>query len=119
MQNRLISENELSRAIKNFFIGLIEQGKNVVEITECNAEIHKFIEAMPGHEAIEWNDVEKVGLPLVSDEYMVMIFGAESPTCLHFDSEDGVFFEERIDLGEEITTYRVTHWAKLPGGPND
>jgi hypothetical protein len=118
MQNRLISENELSRAIKNFFIGLIEQGKNVVEITECNAEIHKLIVAMPGHEAIEWNDVEKVGLPLVSDEYIVMICGAASPTCLLFDREEGVFFEERIDLDEDVT-YKVTHWAELPGGPDE
>lgn len=117
MQNRLISENELSRAIKNFFIGLIEQGKNVVEITECNAEIHKLIVAMPGHEAIEWNDVEKVGLPLVSDEYIVQICGAARPTFLMFDADDKVFFEERIDLDEDVT-YRVTHWAELPGGPD-
>ena len=117
MQNRLISENELSRAIKNFFIGLIEQENDVVEITECNAEIQKLIKAMPGHEAIEWNDVEKVGLPLVSDEYIVMICGAASPTCLLFDCEEGVFFEERIDLDEDVT-YRVTHWAELPGGPD-
>ena len=117
MEQRYVDSENLSHAIKKFLCGLIEQGKDVVEITEFNAELQKIIKAVPGVAAIEWNDVEKVGLPLVSDEYIVMICGAKEPTVLSYDAEDKVFFEERIDLDADVT-YKVTHWAEMPGGPN-
>lgn len=115
MERKFIDSEKLSRAVKEFLRGLIDNGKDFVEITEFNAELQKIIKAVPGVAAIEWNDVEKVGLPLVSDEYIVMICGAKEPTVLSYDAEDKVFFEERIDLDEDVT-YRVTHWAELPGG---
>lgn len=117
MEKVVIDREVLSKRIKDFLCGLIENGKDVVEITEFNAELHKIIERIPGEVAIEWNDVETVGLPLVSDEYIVQIAGAKKPTVLCYDAEDKVFFEERIDL-EGDATYKVTHWAELPGGPN-
>ena len=48
--------------------------------------------------------------PAVSDEYIVMIQGAKKSTCLCYDAEEGVWFDER----EEETTYRVTKWMPLP-----
>ncbi len=112
-----ISREKLEKAIKKYFKSLVSKGKHVVDIYDLNAELHKIIDALPQETAIEWNSVEKVGLPLVSDEYLVMIAHADKPTVLCFDAEDGVFFEERIDLDEDVT-YKVTHWAELPGGPN-
>ena len=38
----------LSEAIKQYFIGLIEQGKQEVEITEANAEIQRIINSQKG-----------------------------------------------------------------------
>lgn len=116
MEKKFIDSDKLSRAVKNFLCELIEKGKDVVEITEFNAELHKIIKAVPAETAIEWNDVDKVGLPLVSDEYLVMIAYADEPTVLSFDAEDGVFFEERIDLEGDVT-YKVTHWAEMPKSP--
>ena len=116
MEKKFIDQDKLSKAVKNFLCGLIEKGKDVVEITEFNSELHKIIEKLPAEAAIEWNDVETVGLPLVSDEYIVMIAYADEPTVLSFDAEDGVFFEERIDLDEDVL-YKVTHWAELPEVP--
>ena len=116
-EKKVIDSDKLSRAVKDFLCGLIDKGKDVVEITEFNAELHKIIEKVPAEAAIEWNDVEKVGLPLVSDEYIVMIAHAAKPTVLCFDAEDGIFFEERIDLEDDVI-YKVTHWAELPEGPD-
>lgn len=117
MEQKFIDSEKLSRAVKNFLYELICQGKDVVEITEFNVEFHKILKAIPSEIAIEWNDVDKVGLPVVSDEYIVMIAHADKPTVLSYDAEDQVFFEERIDLDEDVT-YKVTHWAELPLGPN-
>ena len=116
-EKKVIDSDKLSRAVKDFLCGLIDKGKDFVEITAFNAELHKIIEKVPAEAAIEWNDVEKVGLPLVSDEYIVMIAHAAKPTVLCFDAEDGVFFEERIDLEDDVI-YKVTHWAELPEAPN-
>lgn len=107
----VIDREVLSRRIKDFLCDLICKGKDFVEITEFNAELQKIIKAVPGVAAIEWNDVGKVGLPLVSDEYIVMIAYAEKPTVLHFDVDEQIFFHE--EMGEE-TLYKVTHWAEMP-----
>lgn len=117
MEQKFIDSEKLSRAVKEFLCGLIDKGKDFVEITKFNAELQKIIKAVPGVAAIEWNDVGKVGLPLVSDEYIVMIAYAEKPTVLSYDAEDKVFFEERIDIEGDVT-YKVTHWAEMPEGPN-
>lgn len=116
MEKKFIDSDKLSRAVKDFLCGLIEKGKDVVEITEFNAELHKIIEAVPAETAIEWNDADKVGLPVVSDEYIVIIAHAAKPTVLSYDAEDQVFFEERIDLEGDVT-YKVTHWAEMPESP--
>ena len=115
-EKRLIDSRELSRVLKDYFKALISAGKDLVDIHDLNADIHKIMDMMPSEEGIVWNDVEKVGLPLVSDEYLVMIFGAEKPTVLCYDAEEQVFFEERIDLDEDVT-YKVTYWAEMPGSP--
>lgn len=115
MEQKFIDSEKLSRAVKEFLCGLIDKGKDFVEITEFNAELQKIIKAVPGVAAIEWNDVEKIGLPLVSDEYIVMIAYAEKPTVLHYDAEEQVFFHE---VEGEVILYKVTHWAELPEGPN-
>ena len=114
-EKRLIDSRELSRVLKDYFKALISAGKDLVEITEFNAELQKIIGMMPSEEGIEWYDAEK-GLPVVSDEYLVMIAGAKKPTVLCYDAEDKVFFEERIDLDEDVT-YRVTRWAEMPKSP--
>ena len=110
-----ISREKLEKACKTFFYKLIEQGKGFVDVNEFNAELHKIINALPQEAAIEWIDAEWE-LPVVSDEYIVMIAGAKEATVLSYDAEDQVFFEERIDLDEDVT-YKVTHWAEMPGGP--
>ena len=114
-EKKFIDQDKLSKAVKKFLIGLIEKGKDFVEITEFNAELHKIIEKLPAEAAVEWNDVEKVGLPLVSDEYIVKIKYADKPTVLHYDANERVWFMECE--GEEII-YKVSHWAEMPGGPD-
>lgn len=49
---------------------------------------------------------------LTAVEVLVMIQGAEKPTCLYFDDED--FFDIQ---GGELIPYRVTHWRPMPRGP--
>lgn len=49
--------------------------------------------------------------PAVSDEYIVMIEGAEKSTCLYYDANGGVWFCEG---DEEEITYHVTKWMPLP-----
>lgn len=113
-EKRLIDRQELSRILKEYFCALITGDNDFVEITEINAELQKIIGMMPTEEGIEWYDAEWE-LPAVSDEYLVMIAGAAKPTVLCYDAEEQVFFEERIDLDEDVT-YKVTRWAELPGG---
>ena len=115
-KKRLIDSRELSRVLKDYFKALISAGKDLVDIHDLNADIHKIIDMMHSEEGIEWYDAEK-GLPVVSDEYLVLIAGAKEPTVLCYDAEDQVFFEERIDLEGDVT-YKVTHWAEMPGGPD-
>ena len=43
-----VHSNTLSEAIKDYFKGLIEQGKQEVDILEANAEIRKIIDGMEG-----------------------------------------------------------------------
>lgn len=113
-EKRLIDSRELSRILKDYFKALISAGKDLVDIHDLNADIHKIMDMMPCEEGIEWYDAEK-GLPVVSDEYLVMIAGAKKPTVLCYDAEEQVFFEERINLDEDVT-YKVTRWAEMPGG---
>ena len=118
MENKIINAKKLSGTMKDYFKTLISKGRSVVDIHDVNADLNKMMDMLPGAVAIEWCDVDKVGLPLVSDEYLVMICGAKKPTVLCYDAEDKVFFEERIDLDEDVT-YKVTHWAEMPMGPNE
>lgn len=110
-----ISIEKLENECKAFFYKLIDNGKGLVEITEFNAELHKIIKALPKAHAIEWNSVEKDGLPLVSDEYIVMIAYADKPTVLDYDADEQVFFHE---VEGETELYKVTHWAEMPGKPD-
>lgn len=114
-EKRLIDRQELSRILKEYFCTLIKSDNDFVEITEFNAELQKIIGMMPTEEGIEWYDAEWE-LPAVSDEYLVMIANADKPTVLCYDAEDQVFYEERIDLDEDVT-YKVTRWAEMPGAP--
>lgn len=114
-EKRLIDSRELSRILKDYFKALISKGKDLVDINDLNADIHKIIDMMPSEEGIEWYDAEWE-LPAVSDEYLVMIANADKPTVLCYDAEERVFFEERIDLDEDVI-YKVTHWTELPGKP--
>ena len=101
--------------MRDYFKALISAGKDLVDIHDLNADIHKIMDMMPSEEGIEWYDAEK-GLPVVSDEYLVMIAYADKPTVLCYDAEEQVFFEERIDLDGDVT-YRVTRWAEMPTPP--
>lgn len=114
IRNKYVSADELSTVCKKFFKRLIDKGHGFVDINDFNARLHEIIDALHGVAAVEWNETEKVGLPLVSDEYIVMIAYAEKPTVLYFDAEDGVFFEEKDD---EDVAYKVTHWAEMPEAP--
>jgi hypothetical protein len=115
-EKRLIDSRELSRVLKDYFKALISAGKDLVDIHDLNADIHKIMDMMPSEEGIEWYDAEWE-LPAVSDEYLVIIAGADKPTVLCYDAEEQVFFEERIDLDEDVT-YKVTRWAEMPEGPS-
>ncbi len=112
-EKKYIDSEKLSKAVKKFLINLIEKGKDLVEITEFNAELQKILDKIPAVSAIEWRDV-KYELPLVSDEYIVLIDGADKPTVLNYDADECVWYAEHE--GEEIF-YRVTHWAELPEAP--
>ena len=48
--------------------------------------------------------------PAVSDEYIVQIAGAQKATCLYYDADEGVWFDDR----EGEIVYRVTKWMALP-----
>ena len=48
--------------------------------------------------------------PAVSDEYIVQIAGAIKATCLYYDADEGVWFDDR----EGEIVYRVTKWMPLP-----
>ena len=111
-EKRLIDSRELSRILKDYFKALISAGKDLVEITEFNAELQKIIGMMPSEEGIEWYDAE-MELPVVSDEYLVMIANADKPTVLDYDVEDQIFFHE---VEGETILYKVTRWAEMPGG---
>ncbi len=50
--------------------------------------------------------------PAVSDEYIVQIAGARKATCLYYDADEGVWFDDR----EGEIVYRVTKWMPLPDG---
>ena len=113
MEQKYIDSEKLSKAVKKFLINLIDKGKDFVEITEFNAKLHKIIEKVPAATAIEWCDI-KYELPLASDEYIVMIEGADKPTVLNYDADECVWYAEHE--GEEIF-YCVTHWAELPSAP--
>jgi hypothetical protein len=115
-QKKYIQVAKLKKTIKKFFHKLVLNGQHLVNVIDFNAELQKVIDSTPTADAVEWNAVDEIGLPLVSDEYLVMIAGAVKPTVLFFDEEDGVFLEERIDLEDDVT-YEVTHWAEMPGGP--
>ena len=115
MENKVINAKKLSAFLKDYFKALISKGKDIVDINDLNVDIHKAIEMLPSEATIEWNSVEKVGLPLVSDEYLVMIAHADKPTVLHYDAEEQVFFHE---VEGEAVLYKVSYWAELPGGPN-
>ena len=47
----------------------------------------------------------------MSDEYIVQIAGARKATCLYYDADEGVWFDES-GSGEYI--FRVTKWMPLP-----
>lgn len=49
--------------------------------------------------------------PAVSDEYIVQIAGAQKATCLYYDADEGVWFDES-GSGEHI--FCVTKWMPLP-----
>ena len=110
---RLIDSRELPRILKDYFKALISAGKDLVDINDLNADIHKIIDMMPSEEGIEWYDAEK-GLPLVSDEYLVRIAYADKPTVLHYDADEQVFF---CEIEDETVYYKVTHWAEMPKSP--
>ncbi len=112
-EKKYINSDKLSKAVKKFFKKLIDKGICLVDINDFNVELHKIIDKMPAAAAIEWCDI-KYELPLVSDEYIVMIEGADKPTVLNYDADECVWYEEKD--GEEIF-YRVTHWAELPEAP--
>lgn len=50
-------------------------------------------------------------LPDKSGEYIVMISGAELPTCLHFLSSDNSWFDMEKD-------YKVSYWRHFPKPPH-
>lgn len=114
-QRQYIEIAKLKKYIKTFFKKLVANGQHLVDVIDFNTELQKVIDAAPTAEAVEWNAVDESGLPLASDEYLVMITGAAKPTVLCFDEDDGVFFDEICD---EDVTYKVTHWAEMPEGPN-
>lgn len=113
---KFIDSDKLSKAVKDFLLGLAKKGRDVAEITAFHGEFRRIVEGLPAESAVEWCDAE-IELPAVSDEYLVMIAGAKEPTVLNYDAEDQVFFEERIDLEDDVI-YKVTHWAEMPGGPD-
>lgn len=58
---RLIDSRELSRILKDYFKALISAGKDLVDINDPNADIHKIMDMMPSEEGIEWYDAEWQG----------------------------------------------------------
>ena len=70
----------------------------------------KIIREAPSAEVYgQWISMEERP-PAVSGEYIVVIEGAEKSTCLHYDTNGGVWFCE----GDEENTYCVTKWMPLP-----
>ena len=52
-EKKVIDSEKLSKAVKDFLCGLIEKGKDVVEITEFNAELHKIIEKVSARISVD------------------------------------------------------------------
>lgn len=71
----------------------------------------KIIREAPTAEVYgQWISMEERP-PAVSDEYIVMIAGADNSTCLYYDAEEKMWFEEREGY---TNVYKVTKWMPLP-----
>ena len=71
----------------------------------------KIIREAPTAEVYgQWISMEERP-PAVSDEYIVMIAGAKKSTCLYYDRDEGVWFDES-GSGEHV--FCVTKWMPLP-----
>ena len=110
---RLISVEKFSKAMQEYFIGLIEQHKTEVDIVDCNADLQKIIDKQST--ANGW-------IPCTerypdTDKYILISFSNFSVPCVgryEEDEEGGAFY-----LGDELETcvsqdLFVNAWAYLP-----
>lgn len=106
----------LSEAIKQYFIGLVEQGKQEVEITEANAEIQKIIKGY--EETNGWIPVDE-GTPIDS-RYILLSFENFSLPCVGRYEEDeeggGNFYAGDEDIPLIKQDMYVNAWRELPEG---
>jgi hypothetical protein len=101
----------LSEAIKQYFIDLIEQGKQEVEITEANAEIQKIIK---NHEQNNgWIPCNE-RLPNEYEEVLVYTYGNLQRVWCLIDNEDEYVWEDEFGAWNEFED--VVAWRELSEG---
>ena len=109
--------NSLTIAIKDYFKGLIEQGKQEVDILEANAEICKIIDGMEGR-LIELPC--KVGDTLY-DIHNEKVFGGKVimvnmfEDCFTFAASGGRYFKDD-EIGKTVFLTKEAEQALKGGG---
>ena len=110
---RIIDAEKYSKAMQDYFKGLIEQHKNEVDVVNCNAELQEILDKQST--AHGWIPCDERYPD--TDKYILLSFLNFSVPCVgryEEDEEGGAFY-----LGDESETcisqdLFVNAWAYLP-----
>ena len=108
----MLIKEDVSNAIRSYFIELVEKGRHEIDIADANADIQRIIEKL---DANPWNPVEE---SLPSDErYILLSFDNYSGIDVGRYSEDengGAFYPGDDDESYSSYGIFVNAWMELP-----